>query len=71
MSEELTERQAEVLAWIANWWEQWGYGPSVRDVADGLGVSVNAANEHIRRLVNRGVLRQTPGIARSIRPVHK
>lgn len=46
-----------------------GYGPSLREIMREVGLrSTATAHAAIERLVREGMLRKTPGIARSIRP---
>jgi repressor LexA len=63
----LTDRQQEVVDFVRQWRQEHGYGPSYRDIADGLIISKTAAIEHVKRLIRMGVLVRTPRRARSIR----
>ena len=63
-----TERQAEVLRFVDGYIKDFGYSPSVYDVAAGFGFkSKNAAVDHINLLVGKGYLIRAQGVARSIR----
>lgn len=57
-----------IAEYVGRFHVQRGYGPSVREVARGVGVHTSTAAYHIRLLVNAGVLAQTPGVVRSLRP---
>ena len=63
----LTERQAEVVEFVRRWWVEHGYGPSMRDIADGLAISRGGAFKHVKALVERGFLRYEPRAHRSTR----
>ncbi len=55
----LTKRQHEVLAFIVNSTKEHGYAPSVREIADGVGVSSPATvHEHLEALRLQGYLRR-------------
>ncbi|MDR1389893.1 MAG: transcriptional repressor LexA [Treponema sp.] len=53
---DLTERQKEVLAFIADYFRTRAYPPTVREVADHLGVSVKGAYDHLTALKRKGRL---------------
>ncbi|GAA2608357.1 hypothetical protein GCM10010399_43990 [Dactylosporangium fulvum] len=64
------QRTAAVLAFIAEYQTRHGYGPSLREIAKGVGLSAaQSAQYHIDALVARRQITRTPGIARSIRTV--
>ena len=63
----LTKKQLAVLDFIQDFTEENGHSPSYREIMEGLGLtSVSAVAEHIDNLVTKGVLRKTPGEARSL-----
>jgi len=64
---QLTDRQAETAEIVRQYIEEHEYSPSVRDVAKQLGVTVNGATRHLDVLEEKGVIRRTSGVARSIR----
>ncbi len=67
MAEELTRRQEQVLGFIRKKQAAEGLAPTVREIADHFGFSSpTAAADHIRALVNKGVLKHSPGRARSL-----
>jgi SOS-response transcriptional repressor LexA len=61
----LTERQAEVLAFIEK--NSGMYGPTVREIAAGLGIrSPNGVTGHLDALEKKGVIRRKPNCVRGI-----
>lgn len=64
----LTARQSEVLALIRQSLEDNGFPPTRAEIAQALGFkSVNAAEEHLKALVRKGVIEISPGASRGIR----
>jgi repressor LexA len=64
----LTERQQEVLDLIRSHIAEHGYPPTRADIAAALGFrSANAAEEHLRALVQKGAIELRPGTSRGIR----
>lgn len=61
-------RTGAVYRFIAAYQAEHGYGPSLRDIAAGVGLSTaQSVHHHIDILAARGSITRTPGIARSIR----
>ena len=71
MTTAITSRQGDVEQFIRDYHETKGYGPSVRDVAAWLGISVNGAAGHLKALRGKGRITWDEGIARSMRVVDK
>ncbi len=68
--EELTSRQAEVLAYIRAHLAETGYPPTRADIANALGFrSPNAAEEHLKALARKGAIEMISGASRGIRLV--
>ncbi len=66
--QELTKRQAEVLALVRQHIEDTGYPPTRANIASELGFkSANAAEEHLRALARKGAIEIIPGTSRGIR----
>lgn len=66
----LDRRERALLASIARHWDQHGYGPTVRELQQDLGLSsLSVAAYWIGRLERRGLVVKTAGAARSIRVV--
>jgi len=66
--EELTPRQAEVLAFIRETIKETGAPPTRAEIAYVFGFSsVNAAEGHLKNLERKGYIELVPGTARGIR----
>ena len=63
----LTERQQEVLNFIKNFKRTHGISPSFREIAQGLGISLGAIQDHLRLLQRKRFITWTPGKKRAIR----
>ncbi|MBR3320094.1 hypothetical protein IKG20_02210 [Candidatus Saccharibacteria bacterium] len=67
MTEKLTKKQKQIVDFITEYLKQNDYSPTYREIMNGLGLSsVSAVAEHIDNLVSKGVLKKTPGAARSL-----
>jgi DNA-binding MarR family transcriptional regulator len=61
------ETRVRVYTFVRRFIEHNGYAPSFREIADGVGLaSLSSVFYHLESLENRGLLRRTPGRARSI-----
>jgi repressor LexA len=68
MAEELTPRQAEILAALRKLQDRHGRPPTRAEICEHLGFrSPNAAEEHLRTLARKGAIELVPGAARGIR----
>jgi repressor LexA len=66
----LTDRQQEVLKFIRECVASDGLPPTRAEIAQALGFnSPNAAEQHVKALVNKGVLEWVPGASRGLRLV--
>ena len=66
--DELTPRQAQVLAWIREHLERTGLPPTRAELCAALGFrSPNAAESHLRALARKGAIELLPGRSRGIR----
>jgi len=63
---ELPTRQTATLVAIKRYIAANGFPPTVRELADDLGVSVNGAAGHLKALARKGVIHRHPGTARGI-----
>lgn len=64
------ERRAAIVGFISDFWALYGHGPSVREIALGLGfLGPSGAEYQIQILLTADVLERTPGVARSLRVV--
>ncbi|MBR2586984.1 hypothetical protein IKE71_01260 [Candidatus Saccharibacteria bacterium] len=67
MSTKLTKKQKQIVDFILDFTENNSYSPTYREIMSGLGLSsVSAVAEHIDNLIEKGVLKKTPGAARSL-----
>jgi repressor LexA len=65
--EELTDRQREILSFIAEHVTEKGYPPSVREIGEAVGLSSpSTVHAHLRTLQERGYLRTDPTKPRTI-----
>ncbi|GHB10541.1 transcriptional repressor LexA [Salinicola rhizosphaerae] len=68
MARPLTARQQTVYDFIVKTMNEFGYPPTRAEIARALGFrSPNAAEEHLRALDRKGVIRMIPGTSRGIR----
>lgn len=66
----LTRRQKEILDIIEELAASRGYGPSLKEIADRLGIaSPSCVFKHLAAMEKRGVVRRRPGEARSVEVV--
>ena len=71
---ELTERQKEVLSFIADHINKHSYPPTIREVADNFSISVKGAHDHITALRRKNHIRQNGKCSRTIeltRPIRE
>jgi SOS-response transcriptional repressor LexA len=70
-SRDMTKVQREVFLIVDEWWKEFGYSPSLRDIAYQRGKSSLANTMKIvNRLCDIGVLKKQEGRGRTIRPVY-
>lgn len=64
----LTEKQSDVLNFIARSVADRGYPPTRAEICDAFGFrSPNSAEEHLRALEKKGAISVAPGISRGIK----
>lgn len=63
----LTNRQKEVLEFIAHFTDENGYPPTVREIGDHFDISLRAVQDHIAACQKKGYLSQCQKRSRSIR----
>jgi len=66
---QLTEKQREVFRFIQSYLAGQGIAPSVREIAEGLGKSPQAVQQHIESLRAKGYLQHQPSKSRANLPV--
>ena len=70
MGERSTKRQKELLDFVDSFIQEYGYGPSYREVMSALGYkSVSTVAIHINGLIAKGYLRKRDNSARSLEVV--
>jgi len=67
---ELTDRQKQVLSFIANYIKKNSYPPTIREIADHFKISVKGAHDHITALRKKGHLRQADKRPRTMGLTH-
>src|SRR3989344_710191 len=61
------QRQAQILDFIKQNIENTGYAPTLRAIADAIGVnSLATVHEHVQGLVEKGLLKRTSGRLRKM-----
>ena len=65
----LTDRQKEVLEFIARFSEENGFPPTVRDIGENFGISLRAVQDHIAACQKKGYLAQSQKKSRSFRVI--
>jgi repressor LexA len=63
---ELTERQKEVLSFIAGYINEHNYPPTIREIGDFFSISVKGAHDHVTALKKKGVLKQVDKRSRTM-----
>ena len=66
MRKKLTDRQQQVLNFIANCAREVGYPPTVREVADEFGISSKGAYDHMVAIEKKGHIKRDPSKPRAI-----
>lgn len=66
MKPELTDRQAQILAYVKQYIGKFGYAPSMRAIGDRFDIAVNAVAGHLKCLERAGRIKRTPGLARAM-----
>lgn len=63
----LYRRQKQILDFIKQYIEKYGYSPTLAEIADSIGVSSLATvHEHLQALVSKGVIKKFEGAVRGI-----
>lgn len=63
---EMTPTQGRYLAYIRDYTEGFGLPPAESEIAEALGVSPPSANQMMKTLERKGLIRRQPGVPRSI-----
>src|SRR5512140_570728 len=68
----LTDRQLEVLRFIARQIEDQGYPPTIREIGEALEIrSTNGVNDHLKALERKGYLTRDPVKSRALIPTQR
>jgi len=68
----LTDRQLEVLRFIARQIEDQGYPPTIREIGEALDIrSTNGVNDHLKALERKGFLTRDPVKSRAVIPTDR
>jgi repressor LexA len=68
----LTDRQLEVLRFIAAQIEEHGYPPTIREIGEALDIrSTNGVNDHLKALERKGYLTRDPVKSRALIPTSR
>ena len=67
----LTDRQREVLDFIAHYLEKNSYPPTVREIGDSFGITLRAVYDHLTALQKKGYISSGQKRSRSIRILKK
>lgn len=63
----LTTKQSEILSWVVEYCLAHDYQPSVREIAEGHGISIKGASDHIAAIEKKGFLRTGKGRPRAMK----
>ncbi|MDR1898646.1 MAG: transcriptional repressor LexA [Treponema sp.] len=66
---ELTQRQKEVLSFVAEYINEHSYPPTIRDIAEYFAISVKGAHDHVTALKKKGSLKQAEKRSRTMKLV--
>ena len=67
VTSDLTARQRRILEFIRDWVERYGYPPSVREIAEAVGlVSPSSVAYQLKALETKGYLRRDPNRPRAV-----
>ena len=68
----LTDRQAQVLSFIAEYTATEGYPPTLREIGVAMGIrSTNGVIDHLKALEAKGYIKRKPLSPRAIRVVKR
>jgi SOS-response transcriptional repressor LexA len=69
LSPAMVSRKLQVLDFILKFYRARGQGPSLGEIANGVGTSKTRVQAHVRKLHAEGLIHRTPGAHRSLRPL--
>lgn len=62
----LTKRQSEILKYIADFIEEKGYSPTIKEIGEMIGTSISVTARHIENLTEKGYITHIPYERRTI-----
>ncbi len=63
----LSAKQQQIIDFVHNFWEEWGYPPTVRDIVGGCGISsTSVVDYNLDILQKEGYLRRHAGVSRGL-----
>lgn len=63
----MTDRQAEILAYVTAYVDRWEVSPTVREIAEEFGINPSAVHRHLTCLRRDGHLDWDDGLMRTLR----
>jgi repressor LexA len=63
---ELSPRQAEIRRFIGGYHQEKGYSPTLREISEGIGLSLATVAAHVKAMKDKGAIAWEPGSPRSI-----
>ncbi len=63
----MTDRQRQVLSFVAHATAEHGYPPSLREIGERFGVSHVGARRHVESLIRQGFMARDFGVYRGLR----
>lgn len=63
----MTERQAEILAFVAMYVDRWDTAPTIREIAEEFDIYPSAVHRHLQRLRRDGHIDWDDGLMRTLR----
>ena len=67
LSKKISEKQSQILKFIIDTIKEYGYPPTVREIANAVNLSSSAtAHSHLKKLENLGYIRRGKGSSRTI-----
>ena len=67
----LTKKQARIVSYIEHYWLEYGYPPTIREIAKKFKIAIGTVQDHISALKNKGYLKSRPHTARGFEVIHK
>lgn len=67
----LTPRQVEILTYIRDCRKEWGYSPTLKEIAHELNISAVTVFEHVEHLEEKGLVTKLRNKARSLQLTRK